>query len=748
MSNSRSCSGSELASISNATSGTATWNGAAYSCQVTACNSTYHVEGNSCMSNTRSCNGSELASIPNSSTGTATWNGSVYSCQVSSCNSTYHVEGNSCMSDSRACNSTELAAIPNATSGTATWNGSAYSCQISACNSSYHVDSNSCMSNTRACTPAEIALVPNATSGTATWNGSAYACAPTACSTDSSNLTYSATFTSGSIAGGGGHYDSFGTNRVAYKIELTQSTKISEVDMRIRNFNATSGYVSMRIVNDDNGLPGNIYYGQSELRSVKKIVQSPDSYIMEPFIFTDDVVLLPGSYWIYNTMEWSGAVQWEEFDASNSIFSGNKMASYDANSKSWTYTTTGPYVDIKGTKLPNNYHVESNSCVSDYRNCIQSELNTVSNASAGYAAWSGSAYSCKATACSSSFFKNGAGGCTSDQLIYKQTESTASVVLDSAVKGFAQKIVFEKSGLISTVDLYMKKVGTPSGLIFAELRKGGTSPVSTRINFQPNPYINGVSINNDIAQIPTSFTKVSFSGSNVFVTAGETYWIVAYSWFGAALNASNYIEFATKNTGRSDSVYMTTNVIGGSFSIVSSGLEMQHNVYLKYPANTPGAITPSYPISGAQRTIKSSADRIAQRFTIPNAPGATGFKMAVSRLFILTQGNPSASFIMDIYTDNAGSPGTLVGSSAAGMGSFSYSSPLSGGTYWYVLRPTSVVTLDASNYYYFREVQLGNDGFTGYGTKTSTNSGSSWATGSSTDGFEGSITVEPYYLFF
>ncbi len=166
----------DCGSVPNATSATAIWDGDAFICKATACNTGYTLYDGACYKNTIDCTSAEL-NLLNAAAGTKTWNASTNSyndCTVSACNTGYTLYDGACYKNTISCTTAELNSL-NATAGTKTWNTSYNNygvCKATSCYEYYSLSSDgTCKRTTINCTQAELNSL-YATAGTKTWNAS------------------------------------------------------------------------------------------------------------------------------------------------------------------------------------------------------------------------------------------------------------------------------------------------------------------------------------------------------------------------------------------------------------------------------------------------------------------------------------------------------------------------------------------------------------------------------------------------
>lgn len=77
------------------------------------------------------------------------------------------------------------------------------------------------------------------------------------------------------------------------------------------------------------------------------------------------------------------------------------------------------------------------------------------------------------------------------------------------------------TGPLNRVELYLKKIGSPTGNIWAEIHADGADPtVATQLGLD--------SATIDVSTVSTSYGYVAFDFANITLTLGVEYWVLLY----------------------------------------------------------------------------------------------------------------------------------------------------------------------------------------------------------------------------
>lgn len=92
------------------------------------------------------------------------------------------------------------------------------------------------------------------------------------------------------------------------------------------------------------------------------------------------------------------------------------------------------------------------------------------------------------------------------------------------------------TGPLNRVELYIKKIGSPTGNIWAEIHSDSADPTSATQQGLDSALLN-------VASISTSYAYVAFDFANIQLTVGVEYWVLLYGDY--TLSSSNGIVVGT-----------------------------------------------------------------------------------------------------------------------------------------------------------------------------------------------------------
>lgn len=160
------------------------------------------------------------------------------------------------------------------------------------------------------------------------------------------------------------------------------------------------------------------------------------------------------------------------------------------------------------------------------------------------------------------------GAITADQINDSGTPSSGVVFGNAnSTQDFAQSFQISTTGAVNKVELYIKKVSTPSNLNVKIVSNSGGNPGTTTLA--------SGTLSSSLVSINYGWVSVPFS-SNPELAAGTTYWIV----IDGTTNSSRYYEIGANNDGYSNGTGKIGQYAGVWNNTSPSGLDGFFKLYL------------------------------------------------------------------------------------------------------------------------------------------------------------------------